>query len=274
MRLGASTRCPARPHRHPPAPRPALAALIAEPTPNFARNSPTTASSFEFRPLELQRFQTSLKLHSIELRATFLEGRTRDCPRRPQPGPLESQPSHTPTPQASRPAFTPNFARNSPTTASSFELRSLELQRFPTLLNLLPIELRATFWGSDSEHHHGHRSQASPPASRPHKRDKIRPARLKPMTPMRVDHCHEMKPPAPLRAPRRTRLKPLTPLLAQKSQLQAIFHPQRRHGFHAPLAGYPQRRRRFHHRRTLRPQPKPRVACAKTATPVAHWPHD
>ena len=63
------------PHRHPPAPRPALAALIAEPTPNFARNSPTTASSFEFRPLELQRFQTSLKLHSIELRATFVEGR-------------------------------------------------------------------------------------------------------------------------------------------------------------------------------------------------------
>ena len=74
------------PHRHPPAPRPALAALIAEPTPNFARNSPTTASSFEFRPLELQRFQTSLKLHSIELRATFLEGRPRHCPRRPQPG--------------------------------------------------------------------------------------------------------------------------------------------------------------------------------------------
>ena len=166
--LCASSRSPARPLRRPPAPRPALAALIAEPTPNFARNSPTTASSFE--------------------------------------------------------------------------LRSLELQRFPTLLNLLPIELRATFWGSDSEHHHGHRSQASPPASRPHKRDKIRPARLKPMTPMRVAHCQEMKPPTPLRSPCRTRLKPLTPLLAQKSQFQAVFRPQRCHGFRAPLAKHPQRR--------------------------------
>ena len=72
------------------------------------------------------------------------------------------------------------------------------------------------------------------------------PPRLKQMTPMRVDHCHKMKPPAPLRAPRRTRLKPLTPLLAQNSQIQAIFHPQRCHGFHAPLAEHPQRRRRFH----------------------------
>ena len=85
--LCASSRSPARPLRRPPAPRPALAALIAEPTPNFARNSPTTASSFEFRPLELQRFQTSLKLHSIELRATFLEARPRHHPRAPQPGP-------------------------------------------------------------------------------------------------------------------------------------------------------------------------------------------
>ena len=33
------------------------------------------------------------------------------------------------------PVPTPNFARNSPATASSFELRSLELQRFQTLLN-------------------------------------------------------------------------------------------------------------------------------------------
>lgn len=31
---------------------------------------------------------------------------------------------------------------------------------------------------------------------------------------------------------------------------------------------------RFHPRRTLRPQPKPRVVCTKTATSVAHWPHD
>ena len=72
------------------------------------------------------------------------------------------------------------------------------------------------------------------------------PPRLKPMTPMRVDHYPEMKPPTPLRSPCRTRLKPLTPLLAQNSQFQAIFRPQRCHGFHAPLAEHPQRRRWFH----------------------------
>ena len=63
------------PHRHPPAPRSALAPLIPAPTTNFARNSPSTLSNFEFRTLELQRFQSSLKLLPIELRATFLEGR-------------------------------------------------------------------------------------------------------------------------------------------------------------------------------------------------------
>ena len=60
--------------------------IIAEPTPNFARNSPTDASSFKLRSLELQRFQTSLKLQPIKLRATFL-GRLRTPPRSPQPGP-------------------------------------------------------------------------------------------------------------------------------------------------------------------------------------------
>ena len=118
--------------------------------------------------------------------------------------------------------------------------------------------------------------------------DTCRPPCLKLMTPMLVDYCHEMKPPAPLRAPSRTRLKPLTPLLAQNSQIQAVFRPQRCHGFHAPLAEHPQRHRRFHGplaehpqrrprfhpRRTLRPQPKPCAACAHAITPVAHWPHD
>ena len=56
--------------------------------------------------------------------------------------------------------------------------------------------------------------------------------RLKPMTPVRVDHCHEMK--------------PLTPLLPQNSQFQAIFRPQRRRRFHPPLTEHPQRRRWFH----------------------------
>ena len=41
----------------------------------------------------------------------------------------------------------PNFARNSPATISNIEFRSLELQRFLTLLKLCSIELRATFWG-------------------------------------------------------------------------------------------------------------------------------
>ena len=56
-------------------------------------------------------------------------------------------------------------------TASSFEFRSLELQRFQTLLKLLPIELHATFvedrpwrtaWGIglvDTLHGHDHRFQ-------------------------------------------------------------------------------------------------------------------
>lgn len=41
-----------------------------------------------------------------------------------------------------------NFARNSPATISNIEFRSLELQRFLTLLKLRPIELRATFLGA------------------------------------------------------------------------------------------------------------------------------
>ena len=57
---------PPRPQAQP------LTSLIPEPTPNFARKSPTTASSFELRSLELQRFWALLKLHPIELRATFL----------------------------------------------------------------------------------------------------------------------------------------------------------------------------------------------------------
>ena len=51
---------------------PAITHVIAAPTPNFACNSPTTISNLEFTTLELQRFQTLLKLHPIELHATFL----------------------------------------------------------------------------------------------------------------------------------------------------------------------------------------------------------
>ena len=52
-------------------PHPAITHVIAEPTPNSACNSPTTISNLEFTTLELQRFQTLLKLHRIELHATF-----------------------------------------------------------------------------------------------------------------------------------------------------------------------------------------------------------
>ena len=66
---------------------------------------------------------------------------------------------------------TRNFARNSPTSLSNSEIRSLELQRFPTLLKLLLIELRATFPVTSPQH--------SPvPPTKPHKREKTRPAPL------------------------------------------------------------------------------------------------
>ena len=68
---------------------------------------------------------------------------------------LEARPDLAFAPQASSPALahiaaesTPNVARNSPATLSNIEFRSLELQRFLTLLELYPIELRATFLGS------------------------------------------------------------------------------------------------------------------------------
>ena len=70
-------RGPAASHRHrSQASHPAVTHIIAEPTPNSARYSPTTISNLEFTTLELQRFQTLLKLHPIELHATFLG----ECP--------------------------------------------------------------------------------------------------------------------------------------------------------------------------------------------------
>ena len=66
---------------------------------------------------------------------------------------LEARPGPAATAQVSRPDLTcriaetaPNFARNSPATISNIEFRSLEFQRFLTLLKLCSIELRATFW--------------------------------------------------------------------------------------------------------------------------------
>ena len=56
----------ARPRRRLRASRPDLACPIAEPTPNFARNSLMALSNHEFISLELQRFQTLLNVHPIE----------------------------------------------------------------------------------------------------------------------------------------------------------------------------------------------------------------
>ena len=176
------SRGPPWPCRHPPAPRPGPPVppapstpvgpgvlmrihIIAEPTPNFARNSPATASSFEFRSLELQRFQTSLKLQPIELRASFLGADSEHHHGYRSLAHPTSEPSHAkpllgPRPshaKPSHPALTPlipepttNFACNSLDTISNIEFGSLELQRFRTLLKLLPIELHATFL----EHRH------------------------------------------------------------------------------------------------------------------------
>ena len=63
---------PAAIHRHrDQAPHPAITHAIPAPTPNFACNSPATISNLESTTLELQRFQTLLKLHPIKLHATF-----------------------------------------------------------------------------------------------------------------------------------------------------------------------------------------------------------
>ena len=53
---------------------PVVTSHIPEPTPNFACNSPESISRFELWALELQCFQTLLKLHQIELHASFLRG--------------------------------------------------------------------------------------------------------------------------------------------------------------------------------------------------------
>ena len=132
---------------------PATTHVIPAPTPNSACNSPTTISNLEFTTLELQRFQTLLKLHRIELHATFRRA-----------GPAAT---HRHRDQASHPAIThviaeptPNSACNSPTTISNLEFTTLELQRFQTLLKLHRIELHATFRRVGPAATHGRRSQA------------------------------------------------------------------------------------------------------------------
>ena len=68
------------------------------------------------------------------------------CPRAP-PRPALA-PQVLPRPSRTSLLGSPNFACNSPTTLSNLEIRSLELQRFQTLLKLRPIELHASLLGS------------------------------------------------------------------------------------------------------------------------------
>ena len=72
------------------------------------------------------------------------------------------------------PEPTRNFACNSPDTTSNLQFRSLELQRFQTLLELLSIELHATFRGQTPNTTTGTAAWPSP-ATRPHKREKNSP---------------------------------------------------------------------------------------------------
>ena len=73
--------------------------------------------------------------------------RPRRSQRAPQPGPAATAQVSCPDLTCRIAETVPNFARNSPATISNIEFRSLELQRFGALLNVHPIELRATFWG-------------------------------------------------------------------------------------------------------------------------------
>lgn len=250
-----------RPRRHTPRPPPPLPASLHERNIAPAGHSTAwlTSSVKEISPLHAQNGQNTA-FFSVQGRRTF-----HGTPQHLTQGRFFFHPSPSPTPQA---------GQNSPCSAPSAPRRD---KIRPARSKHPKIGLFSLAGRIFSRSH-----PESTPAGRVFSRRWVsqpphstrQPPRLKPMTPMRVDHCHEMKPTAPLRAPRRTRLKPLTPLLAQNSQIQAIFRPQRCHGFHAPLAEHPQRRCRFHPRRTLRPQPKPRVACAHATRSVAHWPHD
>ena len=127
LRLGASSRSPARPRHRPRAPQPGPPLPPAPSTPAV--------------PVVL-----------------VCPARPRHRPRAPQPGSLFSPAPSTPAgpvvlvcPARPRrhsrasPLMLTNFARNSPTTVSNLECASLELQRFQRLLKLPSNELRATF---------------------------------------------------------------------------------------------------------------------------------
>ena len=142
-----------------------LTPLIPVPTPNFACNSPTTISNFEFRSLELQRFRPLLKLLPIELHASFLEATRGNTV--PPPTSTAARPSgpsgalHTSGTGSlmcgwarcfdSRPSL-PSFL-NPHLISHAIPLRLLQVLNsdrwncnvFQTLSKLHPIELHATF---------------------------------------------------------------------------------------------------------------------------------
>ena len=135
---------------------------------------------------------------------------------------------------------TPNSACNSPTTLSNSEIRSLELQRFLTLLKLHPIELHATFL-----------RQAPPPptgtAARPrHSPRTSEISRVKPLSPLLARLCVGLKPPSPLLAQAEPQLKPPSPLRAKRSCFSCIFRLQWCRRFQWSLFGGEQWCRRFH----------------------------
>ena len=169
--------------------------------------------------MELQRFQTSLKLQPIKLRATFL-GQTRNTTTDTAVWPPRARLVTTgATKFALLASIKAQARKNSPSTGKTAQNQPI----FASRANLFAAPPRIqSRWASFFAPLGSTAASKHPP----------RPPRLKPMTPMRVDHRPEMKPPTPLRAPWRTRLKPLTPLLAQNSQIQAIFRPQRHRWFH------------------------------------------
>ena len=125
--LGASARCPARPRRRPPAPR------QLPPAPSTPVGSSWLCCSA--RRLEARPDPAAAHGH---------RGRSLRRPPRQwgwvADGRVFSTRGQAPPPLS-------NFARNSPVTLSNNEFRSLELQRFQSLLKLRPIELRAKLRG-------------------------------------------------------------------------------------------------------------------------------
>ena len=85
---------------------------------------------------------------------------------------------------------TSNFACNSPETLSNHELTTLELQRFRTLLKLLPIELHARFGCGGVVVSRGYRGLALLARW---------PGSVKPLSPLLACACVGLKPPSPLR---------------------------------------------------------------------------